>query len=107
MEGHMYSLFETEEKLDLKILKLNNPYGKNYLGEMENFKLGLDTKYKDIENEIIEYNKSNVGNGNLKLDVQNFKRQFDLVEICSFIEVKKQKNRNQLKEKVQIQFLHY
>ena len=99
VEGHMYSLFEAEEKLDLKILKLNNPYGINYPKEMEKFKLGLDTKYKDIENEIIEYNKSNVGNGNLKLDVQNFKRQFDLVEICSFIEVKKSEKQEPIKGK--------
>ena len=99
VEGHMYSLFEAEEKLDLKILKLNNPYGINYPKEMEKFKLGLDTKYKDIENEIIEYNKSNVGNGNLKLDVQNFKRQFDLVEICSFIEVKKLEKQEPIKGK--------
>ena len=90
VEGHMYSLISTEEKNDLKILKLNNPYGINYAEDMENFKLGLDEKYEHIEKEIINYNKNNVNNGNLKLDVQNFKNQFDSVEICSFIEVKKE-----------------
>jgi len=89
VEGHSYSLLDTEEKYDLKILKLNNPYGENYPDEMEYFKLGLDSKYKDIENEIIEYNQSSVNNGNLKLDVQNFKKQFNLVEICTFTELKK------------------
>jgi len=89
VEGHMYSLLSTEEKNDLKILKLNNPYGINYPEDMENFKLGLEEKYKDIEKEIINYNQNNVNNGNLKLDIKNFKNQFDLVEICSFTEVKK------------------
>ena len=87
--NHMYSLLDTEEKSDLKILKLNNPYGINYPEEMEDFKLGLNSKYKKIEEEIIEYNQLNTNNGDLKLDVQNFKEQYDLVEICPFTETKK------------------
>lgn len=90
-EGHMYSLLSTEEKSDLKILKLNNPYGINYPDEMEDFKLGLGRKYEDVEKEIIRYNKNNTNNGNLKIDIQNFKKQFDLVEICSFTDTKKQR----------------
>ena len=56
---------------------------------MEDFKLGLNSKYKKIEEEIIEYNQLNTNNGDLKLDVQNFKEQYDLVEICPFTETKK------------------
>ena len=87
--GHMYSLISTEEKSDLKILKLNNPYGINYENEMKDFKLGLDTKYKEIEEEIIEFNQINTVTGDLKLDIQNFKNQFDLVETCHFTDTKK------------------
>ena len=94
IEGrHMYSLFSTEEDSDLKILQLNNPWGYNRPKKMENFKLGLDKKYEEIEKEIINYNKENTKNGNLKIDIGNFKKQFIHVEICNFKDKKEEQKK--------------
>lgn len=88
--GHMYSLLETEENSGIKILKLNNPHGENDEEEMEDFILGLEEKYKKVEKEVIEYNKNNVENGNVKIDISSLKKHYDIVEICSFNEVDQQ-----------------
>lgn len=88
-EGHMYSNLSVEKKSDIYILKLNNPYGENNYEKMKNFKLDLDKKYKDIEEDIINFNRNNTKNGTLKIDIENFKKHYDLVEICEFVKIKK------------------
>ena len=96
--GHMYSLLSTEKYSDIKILELNNPYGLNYYEEMKNFKLGLNKDYQVFEEEIISFNLRNTNNGRLKIDIGNFKNHFDLVEICEFEPIQKEKN-NKTEEK--------
>lgn len=82
--GHMYSLISTE-KQTLYILTLNNPHGKNPA-----VSLGMQLAWRSkIEDEIIEYNKNNRNNGNIKILVTDLQKHFNLVEICSFSDINK------------------
>jgi hypothetical protein len=85
LQGHDYSLFNTEKISDIQILLLNNPYGQNNPNEMQYFKLDLRDKF--IEEQIKDYNTNyfSWNYGNFKIDFVNFLKHFDRIEICRFI----------------------
>ena len=79
---------EFEEKNDIKIFKINNPWGYNQKDKLKNFELKNleDDKYKEVKDEIKEFNEkdSNLENGDLKIDVENFKNNFYKINFIKF-----------------------
>ena len=95
--NHMYLALDAEiEKVynyfffyqgDLKVIKLNNPWGENDLKDMENFKLDLEDKFINGEKSIIKYNKNNCDNGNVKILEENLKDNFTQIHYCQFTKI--------------------
>ena len=86
--NHAYTIMEFEENNDVKIFKINNPWGYNQKDKMKNFELKNleDDKYKEVKDEIKEFNEkdSNLENGDLKIDVENFKNNFYKINFIEF-----------------------
>ena len=95
--NHMYLALDAEiEKVynyfffyqgDLKVIKLNNPWGENDLKDMENFKLDLEDKFINGEKSIIKYNKNNCDNGNVKILEENLKNNFIQIYYCQYTKI--------------------
>ena len=85
--NHMYSVlscYEYDEKSNIKIIKLDNPWGENSEEYIETFSLDLPEKYKNIEDNLKQYYSDNVKNGKIKILIKNFKEQFYILQICMF-----------------------
>lgn len=86
-ENHMYSILYIEEyddKSEIKIIELQNPWGINIQEDAEQFALNLDEKYKYIEDNLKKYFSDNIKIGKIKILIKNFKDNFDYLEVVVF-----------------------
>ena len=82
--NHDYTVWKDFEKNDdIYIIELKNPWGRNNK-KMVEFKLNLDEKHKKIEENIIKYNKNKMNSGELKIDINNYKKNFRKIILCEF-----------------------
>ena len=89
--NHVYTINNIEEKKNIKILQINNPHGRNNEDKMKDFKLNL--KNDGVEKKIINFNikDKNINNGELKIDLENYLKNFFTLQICEFTKVESKK----------------
>ena len=89
---HDYTVWKkfAKEK-DIYIIEINNPWGENVEEDMEDFKLNLGKQFEKTEKEIIKYNKKHINSGEIKIDINNYKKYFYDIKICEFSKSKEKK----------------
>ena len=89
---HAYTVWKKFEKQkEIYIMEINNPWGENVEEDMEDFKLNLGKQFEKIEEEIIKYNKKQINSGEIKIDINNYKKYFSNIKICEFSKSKEKK----------------
>ena len=99
-ENHEYSVISVEKEKEINIIDINNPWGYNIEEKMNKFDIKLDDE--KIKMKIVNFNKSksNLENGNIKLDFGNLINYFETITLCPFRNNENERKKNGLKKKV-------